>query len=107
VGIELAIEVKEMREHELLVIEVTGNDRRLRSQVTQQITIRLESPEPEVTRVAIQGSITIEGLLGSLNKNLVSGQVSQILSDFSDALRAAILASAITARADASGASPS
>src|SRR5579872_2400947 len=76
-GMELDVKVVEIRSPDLLRVEVQGNDRRLRSRVTQAITITLAPDDERSTRIDISGEFTLEGLLGSLNKHLVSGQVTQ------------------------------
>jgi carbon monoxide dehydrogenase subunit G len=90
----LDVLVTDLQPPESLSVRITGQDRRLRSQVTQSIAVRLHAQGEESTEVTIKGNFTLEGLLGSINRNLVSGQVSQVLDDFSVALRAAILAKA-------------
>jgi uncharacterized protein len=91
VGMDFDIKVTNVRPPEFLSVELKGNDRRLRSQVTQAFALSLQAVGEHSTELLIKGNFTIEGLLGSLNRNLVSGQVSQVLDDFSSALRSAIL----------------
>jgi uncharacterized protein len=92
VAINLDVEVIEARPPDFLSVSVKGNDRRLRSEVTQLITLQL-TPIGESTQLDIEGEFSLTGLLGSLNKNLIVGQVSQIMDEFSGTLRKAILAS--------------
>jgi len=90
VAICLEIDVIEVRPPHFLTVSIRGLDHRLRSEVTQVISLQLSSAG-ESTQIDIRGKFSITGLLGHLSKNLIVGQVSQVLDEFSDSLRQAIL----------------
>lgn len=90
VAIGLDIEVIDARAPHFLSVSIKGSDRRLRSELTQVISLQL-TPIGDSTQLDIRGEFSVTGLLGSLNKNLIVGQVSQVLDEFSSGLRHAIL----------------
>ena len=90
-GIELDIAVVETRPPEYLRVEVSGNDRRLRSQVREVISLGLQGDTDRRTTVTVAGTFTLTGLLASLNKHLIEAQVGQVLEDFTSTLQKAIL----------------
>src|ERR1035437_6256603 len=89
-AIHLDVEVIDARPPNFLSVSIKGSDRRLRSEVTQMISLQL-TPTGESTQLDIRGEVSLTGLLGSLNKNLIVGQVSQVLDEFSSTLRESIL----------------
>ena len=91
IGIELDVEVLESQAPALLRVAITGNDRRLRTRLQQDVRVSLRSQGERQTMVEIVGQFTLEGLLASLSRNLIAAQVTQIVDDFAGALRAAIL----------------
>ncbi len=91
VGLTLDIAVLEARAPEYLSVEVSGDDRRLRSQLKQVISISLQEDSDGTTSVTIKGSFTLTGLLAVLNESLVEAQVGQVLEDFTSTLRQTIL----------------
>ena len=90
-GMDLDIVVVETRAPEYLSVEASGDDRRLRSQLKQVISLSLEEEEDGGTTVTITGTFTLTGLLASLSKHLVAAQVGQVLEDFASTLQKAIL----------------
>ena len=91
IGMELDVHVIESRAPEFLHVEVSGKDRRLRSSLSEKISLTLRSEDKQQTTVEIAGQFTLDGLLAAINKNLISVQVSQLFDDFAEALRQAIL----------------
>ena len=91
IGIELDVEVLESQAPALLRVAITGNDRRLRTRLQQDVRVSLRSQGERQTMVEIAGQFTLEGLLASLSRNLIAAHVTQIVDDFAGALRAAIL----------------
>ena len=91
IGIELDIAVVETRPPEYLSVEISGNDRRLKSQVSQVISLTLQENADRQTEVAVNGTFTLAGILASMNKHLIAGQVRQVLEDFASNLRTAII----------------
>ena len=91
IGIEIDIAVVETRPPEYLRVEMSGDDRRLRSRVNQVISLTLRQNADRQTEVAVNGTFTLTGLLASMNNHLIAGQVRQVLEDFASNLRAAIL----------------
>lgn len=90
VSIPLNVEVLEARPPHFLSVSINGSDRRLRSEVVQVLALHL-TPICESVQLDIRGEFSVVGLLGSLNKNLIIGQISQVLDEFSTRLRQAIL----------------
>ena len=72
-------------------IAVRGEDRRLRSEVRQEIVVRLsDAPDAGGTRGEIRAKVEVTGLLASLGANLVRMHVDQGLTDFADAIETAL-----------------
>ena len=72
-------------------IEVRGKDERLRSDVRQEIVVRLSvSHEVVGTCGEIRAKVEVSGLLASLGANLVRLHVEQGVTDFVDAIERAL-----------------
>jgi hypothetical protein len=82
VGIDLAIDVLERDPPRRIRVAVTGDDRKLKTQVRQTIALALCPLENGHTTVDLAASFEIQGVLASLGKNLISMQVEQVLDDF-------------------------
>jgi carbon monoxide dehydrogenase subunit G len=91
-GMELQITVLESEAPKWLCVKINGDDSRLRSTVNQKLTVGLRVLDDQQTEVELVGQFTLEGLLASLSKHLISAQINRIIEDFAAALRAAILA---------------
>jgi len=107
IGFELEVKVIETQPPTFISLEISGHDKRLKSDIEQKLTARLQVLEPQVTRIEISTSITISGLLASLGKNLVSMQFAQALEDFAANVGAAIETRGSTISAASTGASKS
>ncbi len=90
-GMDLDIEVVETRAPEYLSVEASGDDRRLRSQLKQVISLSLDEDRDPGTTVTVNATFTLTGLLASLGENLIEAQVGQVLGDFASTLQKAIL----------------
>jgi uncharacterized protein len=90
VAIPLDVEVAEARPPECLSVSIKGNDRRLRSEVTQVLSLQL-TQIGKSTQLHIRGEFSMTGLLGNLNRNLIGMQVLQVLDEFSSTLQQSIL----------------
>src|SRR5689334_2395505 len=71
IGFELEVRVIERKPPAFISLEISGHDKRLKSDLEQKLTARLESLNPQRTRIVINTTINISGLLASLGKNLV------------------------------------
>jgi carbon monoxide dehydrogenase subunit G len=91
-GMELEVLVVEITPPQLLRLEVKGVDRRLRSRVNQALSIVLTPTGERSTTIDILGPFTLEGALEGLNKHVISGQITQTLDEFTDALKSRVLA---------------
>ena len=96
----LAVRVLDRTPPSEIGIEVRGEDRRLRSEVRQEIVVRLsDAPDAGGTRGEIRAKVEVTGLLASLGANLVRMHVDQGLTEFVDAIEIALVGtSAATAR---------
>jgi uncharacterized protein len=90
IGFELDVKVIETQPPALISLEISGHDKRLKSDLEQKLIARLQSLDPQTTRIEIDTTINISGLLASLGKNLVSMQFAQTLDDFAANVRSAI-----------------
>lgn len=63
-------------------VEVSGEDKRLRSQVRQKIIVSLTEGEGETCRIGLETHFQLSGLLASLGERLLGGQVQQELDLF-------------------------
>ncbi len=90
-GMDLDIAVVETRAPEYLSVEASGDDRRLRSQLKQVISLSLDEDGDPGTTVTVNATFTLTGLLASLGENLIEAQVGQVLGDFASTLQKAIL----------------
>jgi carbon monoxide dehydrogenase subunit G len=68
---------------ESMIVEVSGRDVRLKSEVRQTLDIQLVD-DGEGTRVNIQATVTIEGVLATISKYLIEMQIKQVLNDFAE-----------------------
>jgi carbon monoxide dehydrogenase subunit G len=82
IRVDLDIDVVETQPPELISLEISGQDKRLRSEIRQKLLARLLAVDPQITRVDINTTINLSGLLASVGKNLVSMQFTQVLDDF-------------------------
>jgi carbon monoxide dehydrogenase subunit G len=88
----LAVTVLDRTPPSEISIEVRGEDRRLRSEVRQEIVVRLsDAPDAKGTRGEIRAKVEVTGLLASLGANLVRMHVDQGLTDFVDAIEKALV----------------
>jgi carbon monoxide dehydrogenase subunit G len=94
IGFDVDIEVIETQPPCSVTLRISGQDKRLRTTMQQQLVARLQAINPQVTRVDITTTIHLSGLLASLGKNLVSMQFTQVLDDFAANVGAAIEARA-------------
>lgn len=102
---DLAIDVVDSEVNRLINLDVSGRDKRLRSEFRQSLLVRLSPVRDGATKIEITTMIRLQGLLASLGKNLVSMQFFQVLDDFAENLDAAIksrVAQAAPAPSDAS-----
>ena len=87
---ELNIAVVASEVNRLISLQVAGRDKRLRSELRQDLEVRLSPLGGALTKIEITTIIRLEGLLASLGKNLVSMQFFHVLDDFAENLLAAI-----------------
>ena len=90
IGFELDITVVGSQPNRFVSLEVLGKDKRLRSEIHQNLTASLSSLGPSQSEIEIVTTVRVSGLLASLGKNLVSMQFVQILDEFAANLRTAI-----------------
>jgi carbon monoxide dehydrogenase subunit G len=90
IGFELNVSVVEAQPPAFINLEISGHDKRLKSDIDQKLTARLQALDAQTTRIEISTTITISGLLASLGKNLVSMQFAQTLDDFAASVGRAI-----------------
>lgn len=94
---ELQITIVGSEANRSIDLNVVGRDDRLRSELRQNLRVRLSPLYNGVSKIEITTAIRLRGLLASLGKNLVSMQFSQTLDDFSANIRNAIEARALQA----------
>jgi len=85
---ELEIEVLDFEAGQKLVARITGRDKKLRSDVEQQLTVHLADHDTG-TQVELASEVTLSGLLGKLGENLIRTQLDATVREFFDNLRAA------------------
>ncbi len=71
-------------------IEVSGRDKRLRSEVSQAIAVSLKATDDGGTNVDLDVHVALNGILAKLGEHLVMSQIEQMLHEFFAALRGAI-----------------
>ena len=89
-GFELDISVVQREAPRLLRVELSGRDRRLRSELRQDLAIDLNSSQNGHSQVDIATTITFSGVLASLGKRAMSAHIHEALDDFVRRLQDAI-----------------
>jgi uncharacterized protein len=88
VRMELAIEVLAQDAPNSILVEISGDDLKLKSHIRQLVDIRLSQGRDGGTAVAIHATLIMDGILASLGRPLIEMQVRQVLNDFSEAFQA-------------------
>jgi len=84
---QLHIEIIEAVPEQKLVVKITGKDKKLRSNVEQNLTVML-SDEGAGTKVELHSEVTLSGMLGKLGETLIRTQLDATVREFFDNLRA-------------------
>jgi carbon monoxide dehydrogenase subunit G len=84
---ELDISVIESVALQRIQVVVSGEDRRLRSKIQQDITLSLTESDRGRCQLDIASSFRLEGMLVSLGQRLLSGQIQQELDIFVECVR--------------------
>jgi hypothetical protein len=90
VGFELDVTVLERQADSFVRIEISGKDRRLRSELHLTLLVSVDEIAPKLCRINLQATINLSGLLAALQKTLVAMQITQTLDDFATRLKSGI-----------------
>jgi|ETNmetMinimDraft_26_1059896.scaffolds.fasta_scaffold71624_2 carbon monoxide dehydrogenase subunit G len=78
----LDVTVLESTPPRLFRVQISGKDKKLRSEVHQTVSVGLTDAAPNKTDVEIDIDITLSGLLATLGRNLVRTQIIQAMDEF-------------------------
>lgn len=87
---ELDISVVESAPPERIQVVVSGEDKRLRSQIQQNISVSLKNLTDRQCKIEIATNFQLSGMLASLGEGLLGGQIRQELDTFVGSLRNAL-----------------
>jgi len=90
IGFDLDITVLESQTGRFIRLEISGVDKRLKSDLHQTLSVTLNPVGPKQCRIDVSTTIELSGLLASLGKSLVSMQITQNLEDFVARVRSGI-----------------
>ena len=90
VGLELDITVLERDVGRYVRLEISGTDRRLRSDLHVALLVSVVEVARNECRINLMATINLSGLLATLKKTLVSMQILQTLDEFASRLRIGI-----------------
>jgi carbon monoxide dehydrogenase subunit G len=84
---ELDITVLEIVAYQRLKVEVTGEDKRLRSRIAETVTLTLSDVDGGQCQIGIATHFQLSGMLASLGERLLSAQIEQELDIFLSCVR--------------------
>lgn len=87
-AVDLAI--AESEPNRRIVVESTGRDTKLRSELNQRVTIQLSEAGDSGSRVEIETEFQLSGVLATLGWTLLSGHIHSELDQFVDTVKARI-----------------
>ena len=90
IRIEMDILIVECEPPKRIVMEVSGKDKRLRSELTQRVTVSLNVEGDGNCKVVIDTHLQLSGVLATLGVSLLSGHIEQEINTFVTSLREAI-----------------
>ena len=90
VRMEVDLAVMESEPNRRIVVESTGRDKKLRSELNQRVTIQLSEAGDSGSRVRIETQFQLSGVLASLGWTLLSGHIHAELDQFVDTVKARI-----------------
>jgi carbon monoxide dehydrogenase subunit G len=89
-GFELNIRVVQSEAPRLIRVEISGRDKRLKSELRQNVAIDLNSTGNGHSKVDVATTINLSGVLASLGERALSAHIHQVLDDFVRCLQGAI-----------------
>ena len=89
-GLELDISVVQSEAPRLIRVEISGRDKRLKSELRQNVAIDLNSTGNGHSKVDVATTINLSGVLASLGERALSAHIHQVLDDFVRCLQGAI-----------------
>ena len=90
VRMEVDLAVMESEPNRRIVVESTGRDKKLRSELNQRVTIQLSEAGDSGSRVRIETQFQLSGVLASLGWTLLSGHIHAELDQFVDTVKSRI-----------------
>lgn len=82
VRFELDIGVEQCIPLERVQVMVTGQDKRLRSQIRQRVTVLLSSSQDGRCQIDLTADLQLDGMLASLGERLLGAQIEQEVDGF-------------------------
>lgn len=100
---DLDIVVAESAPPERIRIVVSGEDKRLRSQLHQSVMVSLQDINSYQCQIDIATDLRLSGMLASLGERLLSGQIQQELDTFVGCVRSALQERSAQSASNAAG----
>jgi carbon monoxide dehydrogenase subunit G len=82
VEFELAIEVVETVEGELIRARAQGRDRRTRSAMVSELQLRVRRGDVPGAQIALQNDLQVYGRLGSMGHNVIKRRSEDLMDEF-------------------------
>jgi uncharacterized protein len=90
IRLELDIAVVQSTPPRSFQVVVSGEDKRLRSQVRQSVTVSLEETEGGRCQIGLEASFQLSGMLASLGAGLLGAQIQQELELFAGCVQSSL-----------------